>query len=429
MLDGPDYIDQPIPDYRFEALQALNTCVIEENRRLKALLDQHNIPYVVRDNSLKTHRMSLRHAKVLPLLPKELQLKILGYALTCPHPIIDPFIKHRVEHLTQEERKTRKKIPVNLFVVCRDFQSEGLRLFIANNDFIFTQLAALHRFAQVPAQLRSGINHVTLRIVGRYYDNEQRKQNFLGLSYHPELRDFKTPITRRPEGANMDRGLHAYCYYQFGDFLKALLVPKPTGPRSIEKLLPSLKSIRIDLVNFCDYLWHPGRDFAAIIRWQTGPIVEEMIITGVPEDDPEEGVESLLDRLVIKEGVFSSGPPIFASAVKHLKPLRPLGLATRVVRAETNSEKLKKGLEYTHPEGGKAPPSFYPPGRTIWKYTQDRLDKPQKRWIEFDRRTGYPAEDVDMWSDIGDDEMYDSDGEPIDQSDDTDSDVMAGIEV
>ncbi|KAL3427494.1 hypothetical protein PVAG01_01003 [Phlyctema vagabunda] len=408
MLDGADYVEQPLPDHRYDALKVLNQRVIEENMRLKALLDQNNIVYQPTEPTAKPRRMSLRHTKTLPYLPKEVQLKILGFAVTCAQPIIDPFVKVRPEHLTTDEKRARKKIPVQLFAVSRDFKTEGLQLFIANNNFVFTQVAALQRFAQVPADLRSNLDHVTLRVVGRYYDNQARKQNFFGISYHPDLRDFKTQIYARPSGARMDRGLHAYCYQQFGDFLKALQIPKSTSGRGIEKLFPSLNTIRIDLVNFCDHLWLPNRDFSTIIRWHAGPLVEELIITGVPEDDPEEGVEGLIDRLVKDEGVFASGPPIFASLSKSLKPLRHLGLATRVVRCEKDPKKVSKAPA-THPEGGKAPPSMYSPGRTIWKFIQERLDKPEKKWIEFDRRSGYPTEDLDMYSDDSEglDDMYD----------------------
>lgn len=425
MLDGPDY-PEAVVDYRYEALLEQNKCVLEENRRLKALLDEHNIIYYARSNVTKKPRTrSLGNIQPLPHLPKELQLKILGFAMTFKQPIIDPFCKPRREHLTSSEKEARKEIHINFLATCKAFHVEGLQHFITNNEFVFTQVAALERFAQIPAEYRSTINHATLRIVGRYYDNTARKQNLLGLSYHPEVREYKSPILARPSGAEMDKGIHAYCYHQFADFLKALQVPKPRSTRGIQKLLPSLKTMRIDLVNFCDHLWHPGRDFSTVIRWHTGPMVDELVITGVPEDDPEEGVESIIDRMVKNQGVFASGPPIFASMVKGLKPLKPLGLAVRVVRCEKEATKAKQEAAEVHPEGGKPPKSFYPPGRTIWKYTQERLDKPERKWIEFDRRTGYPADDIDMWSDFDDDEMFDSDGNIIDPDEEPTSEEIS----
>ncbi|RDW79522.1 hypothetical protein BP6252_04160 [Coleophoma cylindrospora] len=427
MLDGPDYPEPSAAELRFEMLLTENKRILDENQKLRDLLDEHGINYQA-NIAAKRRRTSTRLNRDLPLLPKELQLKILRHALTCQFPIIDPFYKPRLENLTVEEKRSRRKIPIHWLAVCKDFHAEGVPMFVTTNKFIFTQVAALQQFANIPREVRATIDFVTLRIVGRYYDNEARKQNLFGNQYHPGLRDYRLPILARPAGAEMDKGIHAYCYHQFGDFLKALQVSKeaPGCSRSIQKLFPGLKAMRIDLVNFTEYLWYPGRDFSSIIRWQTGPLVEELVITGVPEDDPEEGVETLIDRMVQNEGVFASGPPIFYSMTKNLRSLNPLGLAVRVVRAEKDVSKIDfKKAAAAHPTGGKPPPSFHRPGRTIWKYTQDSLSKPEKKWIEFDRKSGYPAEDVDdLMTDFDDeDDFFDSElGLDDDESEDADSD-------
>jgi hypothetical protein len=88
-----------------------------------------------------------------------------------------------------------------------------------------------------------------------------------------------------------------------------------------------------------------------------------------------------------------------------LKPLKGHGIAQRVIRADEEPA-FKSAKTLIHPEGGEPPKSTFKPGRTIWKWTSDSLVNPEKRWIEFDRRSGMPAEDMmcdsDMWSDIED---------------------------
>ena len=223
----------------------------------------------------------------------------------------------------------------------------------------------------------------------------------------------------------MDRGIHAYCWQQFVDFMMSLQVP--SSSRRLAKLFPALRRMRVDLVNFSDHLHYPGPNFATVLRWHTGPFLDELIVTGIPEDDPEEGPEQMFTRLVKDEGVFASGPPIFVSLAKSLKTLPPLGLAVRVIRADDESKVMRRfqnkdrktkrvpALGPIDPDGGKPPKSYYPPGRTIWKFTQDSLAKHDRKWIEFDRESGWPADDMDMWSDMGDSMMYDSEGNPIDE--------------
>jgi len=313
---------------------------------------------------------------------------------------------------------------LEILSTCKVYHEEGCKMFF-ENEFVFTQVSALENFAKLSLDLRSTIEHVTLRVVGRYYDDEQTKRNLLGVQYHPDIPDFKIPIFGRPKGAEMDRGIHAYCWQQFADFMMSLQVPSTS--RRLAKLFPSLRRMRVDLVNFSDHLHYPGPNFATVLRWHTGPFLDELIVTGVPEDDPEEGPEQMFTRIVKDEGVFASGPPIFVSLGKSLKTLRPLGLAVRVVRADGETILLRE-LQHkdrnakrfrasgpVDPEGGKPPKSYYPLGRTIWKFTQNSLANQERKWIEFDRESGWPADDIDMWSDMEDSVMYDSEGNFIDE--------------
>lgn len=87
-------------------------------------------------------------------------------------------------------------------------------------------------------------------------------------------------------------------------------------------------------------------------------------------------------------------------------------------------KKKKRHQAQLDPADGEPPKSLYPPGRTIWKFTQDSLmpgEVSERKWIEFDRETGFPAhESDDVWEE--DEEMYDSDGNPINEDEDMDED-------
>lgn len=309
-----------------------------------------------------------------------------------------------------------------ILATCKAFHEEGRKLFF-NSSFVFTQVVALDNFALVSREFRSTIKHVTLRVVGKYFDKEASKRDLFHTSYHPAVPNIKIPIYPRPKGAESDRGIHAYCWQQFADFMKSFQFP--SGSHRLSKLFPSLTRMRVDLVNFCEHLHYPGPSFMTILRWHTGAFLDELIITGIPEEDPDEGPEQLFTRIVKDEGVFASGPPIFVSQAKGLKSIPPLGLAVRVLRTDIESQimrsmqskdkkSLKRPVASVDPVLGKPPKSRYPAGRTIWKFTQDSLRDPTRKWIEFDRASGYPADDVDMWSDVDSLGMYDSDGNPLD---------------
>ena len=205
----------------------------------------------------------------------------MGYALTSPTPIIDPFFKLCTENITGTERTTngRNDITIGLLGVCRSLNIEGTRLIVSNNDFIFTQAAALENFARVPAKARSTINHVRFRIVGRYY---AEKAGFKNFHYGLSGAHLNVVIQARPDGLchNPYSGLEAYCWSQLTDFLKALVVfERKSTPKFYSNLLPSLQSMTIDLVNFADNGFpHRGSRFGNIIRQQLGGIVDELMV-------------------------------------------------------------------------------------------------------------------------------------------------------
>jgi hypothetical protein len=414
MMEGPDPTAS-LASRRYDALEKENEHNLDEIKRLKALLAAHNISseplvdFAVQSRPRSARRPTHGSPRSLPQLPTEIQLRILGHALTSPDPIIDPFYKLRRDNLTKEEWSRAKQINIHFLAACKEFQVEGLQLLFTNNSFIFTQAAALENFAKFPHHLRATVKQVTLRVVGRYYDETAGRRDLTGnVDYHSSIDKLMLPIIARPPGMINDKGIQAYCWEQLADFLKSLLMPTPPSVLR-QKLLPGLDIMRIDLVNFCDHLPYGGYQFSALIRWQLGQMVDELLITGAPEGDiTDEGFtneERALNQLVRDEGLIGSAVPLFVSIREGLKALKGHGIAQRVIRA-SQEPKFESAKILIHPEGGKPPKSTYKAGRTIWKWTSDSLTNPEKRWIEFDRRSGMPAEDVccdsDMWSEIED---------------------------
>jgi hypothetical protein len=412
MMEGPDPTAS-LASRRYDALEKENKNNLDEIKRLKALLATHKIPCEPSVNfALQPRRRSARRSmqlpnRPLPQLPTEIRLRILSHALTSPDPIIDPFYKLRRDNVTKEEWSRTKQINIHFLATCKAFRVEGLQLLFANNSFIFTQAASLENLAKLPHHLRTTVKQVTLRVVGRYYDEAAGRRDLTGnVDYHSSIDKLMIPIIARPPGMIKDKGIQAYCWEQLADFLKALLMPTPASVFR-QKLLPGLDTMRIDLVNFCDHLPYGGYQFSALIRWQLGKLVDELLITGAPEGDiTDEGFtneERVLHQLVRDEGLIGSAVPLFVSTPSGLRPLKGHGIAQRVVRADMEP-KFKSTKTMIHPKGGEPPKSMYKPGKTVWKWTSDSLTNPEKKWIEFDRRSGMPAEDVcydsDMWSDI-----------------------------
>ncbi|KAF4620196.1 hypothetical protein G7Y89_g14626 [Cudoniella acicularis] len=437
MLEGDDY-DASNAILRAESLEREKNAALEEIQRLRSILDANNLQWSQSGPShpprrsrpfsklfhLSTKRTLRSHTKKvekepedLTDLPTEVILRIMKYALQNGTPIIDPFFPLDKCNITKEERSNRKNINIAFLSTCRAFKEEGTRLIIANNDFIFTQLAALQNFARYRAKERSTIKHVTFRIIGRYYDDTAGKKDFGGyIKYHPNVNKLILPVHARPQGMFQDRGIQSYCWQQVADFLKALaILEHNTKPKTYKKMFPALETMRMDLVDFCEHLPSGGPRFAAIVRWQAAGMFEELIVTGAPTEDLTE--EDILKHTVKHRGVFSTTYPVFVSttSVKGLRPLPGFGLGSQMIRdpdhiaqKETKETKEKKGKSgpttpVSHPEGGVHPQSRYR-RKTVWKYISTNLNKP-KKWVEFDPLSGYPADDID-WSD--DDDSFDA---------------------
>lgn len=418
---------------RFESLVEENKKYANEVEKLRALLAQNNIPIPTEQTEktikpLRKPRRSLRlcnkngvlgmeEIKPLPDLPTEILLRILGFAVKSPVPIIDPFYKLRKDNITKEERRSRKNININFLATSKAVNIEGKRLIVENNELIFTQAAALERFAKTPEILRANINHVTIRCVGKYYFDKQKKLDLDGDTiYHESVAKFTVPTLARPPGLVNDGGIQAYCWYQVADFLKTFQLPLDRTTKERPKLFPNLTSLRMDLVNFCDHLPLGIWGFASVIRWHLGAICDELTITGIPEMEGGTDEEMLLRNLLRDEGLISTGCPVFISSSHGLKPLDGYGYSQAVVRANKPSLKAKAPTRFTHPDGGLSPKSSHAAGTTIWKWTSDHTNRP-RTWIEFDRATGYPMNEIDPPMDTSEEDDDDDDDDEIEWDD------------
>lgn len=185
MMEGPD------PELRLSTLGYDNMCdenkrYQEEIQRLTALLRENNISYKVElppgtikyisknttsntilqksSTGTSTSGPSKLTDATKPHLPTEILLRILAFALQSPEPVIDPFYKMRKDNVMIYERFSRNHLNICCLAVCHGFHTEGVRLLIESNDFVFTQAAALENFAKISTQLRSTIKEVTLRV-------------------------------------------------------------------------------------------------------------------------------------------------------------------------------------------------------------------------------------------------------------------------
>jgi hypothetical protein len=227
MVEGTGY-DRSAESLDHEYLKGQNIRHLQElqrlrneNLRLQTLLTANNIPWKPEDTTSKarngaragktqqsptssrTLRLRIAGAvvkelpKALPTLPREVQFIIMGHALKSSTPIIDPFFKLCKDNVTQNERKASGRgITIGFLGTCKALKEEGIRLIVKNNEFIFTQVAALQNFAKIPLDSRLTITNIKLRIVGRYYD-QVAGEKILDGSYHNDVTQLKVKASSR----------------------------------------------------------------------------------------------------------------------------------------------------------------------------------------------------------------------------------------
>jgi hypothetical protein len=367
----------------------------------------------------------------------EIQLRILQYALTSKHPIIDPLSKPQPDNMTAAEKTTREnQIAIGFLATCKAFQVEGKRALWGHNTFTFTSHTALRNFANLEPEYRDGIKHINLRVIAKFYDDVQRNHK-IPKSYHPSLKkDVALKVHMRPKESNLARkGFRVYAWAQLIDFLSALLPPHRRNmdkTKSRQRLLPNLESMRIDFVNFPeDYLPYSGSDLHEVAAHENGCTLNELMVTGLPccEQGMKAGAEC--SGMLKDNGLFMDAGPSFIQLKTQLKPLTGKDFCKKVIRAwmspsdahaahHHHSRDSHPVRMHQAPDPPNAPVSKYA-RPTVWKLVPNSRDSAKRRWVEFDRKMGYSVKE--MQDDIGIDmDFYDSDLE--DEDDLMDMDEM-----
>ncbi|PHH64849.1 hypothetical protein CDD81_3915 [Ophiocordyceps australis] len=418
-------------------LRRTNQVLAEENLKLKRILRENGISWspvakahmTQRDPNLrKTRSCKSVHELGRPYLPTEVILRILKFAMKSPYPIIDPLSTLTPEHLSDEEKTRGNQIAINFLATCRALFVEGTRYLWDNNAFVFTSPQALRNFGELGSSHRQTISHVNLRIVARYYD-DQRRRHKLERCYHSDLKkDQLLKVQLRPRETPLVRGgFRCYTWTQIVDFLAALRAPyDPTfrdkkNPRP--RLLPSLTSLRLDLVNFSDTLLpFSGGELHDIASHELGCTLNELQVTGMPFDDAGMKASAELSGMLKDEGLYLDAPPAFVAHAKYLQPLSGTKWCARVIRAwkgNTSDSEYGDAVEEDaedhvahfggyHPRLGALPPAPMEEGHplstrdeesVIWKRVPSSRDGEARCWVQFSRFSGYEITDQDWDSD------------------------------
>ncbi|KJZ79262.1 hypothetical protein HIM_01413 [Hirsutella minnesotensis 3608] len=407
--------------------------LVEENLKLKRILRENGISWSPvaqahlkhqSSNARKTRSSKSTQEPLRPRLPTEIILRIMKLALMSPYPIVDPLSPLTPEHLSDQEKARGNQIAINFLATCRALHAEGTRYLWELNSFIFTTPQALRNFAELPSNFRNHVKHVNFRVVARYFDDERRKHR-LQRCYHNELeKDHLLKVHLRPRETPLVRGgFRCYTWTQIVDFLAALRAPyDPTyrhkkNPRP--RLLPSLTSLRLDLVNFSDSLMpFAGSELHEIASHELGCTLNEIQVTGMPYDDAGMKASAELSGLLKDEGLYLDGRPAFLAHARYLQPLSGHKWCARVIRAwkknspdsdfgDVSDEDMDEHVGHFsgyHPRLGALPPApteeGHPPStrdeeKVVWKRVPTSRDSAERSWIQFSRFGGY--EITDEW--------------------------------
>lgn len=374
--------------------------------------------------SAKLQGPQIETDRPLPILPTEIQLMILAYAMTSDHPIVDPLSKLTKEHMESEELFRGNQIAINFLMTRKAYHIEGTRFLWENNTFIFTSHHALRRFGMLPLRFRESVKSVNLRITARFYDDEKRAHNI-----HLSGNRVKLRVNLRPKEVGLaTKGYKSYSWHQVTDFLDALRPPfDPAHNKKLPRprLLPKLESMRIDLVNFPkDYLDFPGHELHKMASHDLGRTLNELMVTGLPRDD--QGTKASVDLvgMVRDNGVFMRAPATYVQTGNNLVRKKEAPLQVRVVRAwraiaqeildlsdDEDGPLLHHGPHGHHgyafeippaPEEVGHPVSVWKERRTVWKRIPVSRDSNERKWMEFNQTWGSPVGPYDAEQDIDD---------------------------
>jgi len=464
-----DQLDRAESQYN-DPLRSKNRQLEDENTRLKQLLRKNGIPWspsvasqmgsIVGVRSEATRVQPARRARAsvaaaseelkmkLPYLPTEILLRVLQYAMTSPEPIIDPLSPRRTQNLTVAEKTQGITIAIGFLATCRAFYAEGRRVLWGNNSFVFTSVEALRNFSELDFSIRQGITHIKLRVIARYYDDEERK-HVLTRDYHHDLKkDLPLKVALRPKEQTMARrGFRCYAWTQAIDFLDALRAPyDPKHDKKLARprLLPNLETMRIDFVNFLEYfLPFSETELHDMAAHDLGSTLNELAVTGLPCCEVGMKASADLAGMVRDNGLFLDANPAFVQMKNSIKKLEGIPWAPKVMRAwrvplkaarsaaleavasgspsssaavgslPSVSTDLEQDGDHNHAsrdipsapdQEGHPEPTKKRKRKTVWKLVPKGRDREERGWIEFDRNSGFPVKDPRAHMDGSDDE-------------------------
>lgn len=346
----------------------------------------------------------------------EVQLRILHYALTSRRDIIDPLSKPRVENITAAEKATREnQFAIGVLATCKAFHTEGNRILWGNNTFTFTTHSALRNFAKLDLKYRQGIKAVNLRIIAKYYDDDEpvRTRKISRFHHTSMKKDVALKIhPRHRENDQCRKGFRVYAWAQVTDFLHALGPPHQPGcdkADSRPRLLPSLDAMRIDFVNFfAEWIPTIDLDFHEATVHDNGCTLSELMITGMPCNEMGLRASAECSGMVRNSGLFIDACPAFIQLKTLMKPLKDTGSCKRVVRAwNVDGQPGANGhSHHLHARHNIQPvidepdaPKTVHKRPTVWRRVPVTRDSTQREWVEFDRKRGFTV--TEMESDLG----------------------------
>ncbi|TGO23018.1 hypothetical protein BPAE_0147g00220 [Botrytis paeoniae] len=372
-----------------KTLEEYNTALARENASLKNLLATHKIAWPANKNLSTVAAPDSSTTRSNPELPLEVKLRIIRFALQLAHPIIDPGVKILKSNVTDMEHAEQKKLPVQLLRLSKFFYKEGQRSLFADNRFTFTQVSSLKWFVSTHPRSCAQMEHLELRIVGKYYDDQgSNKIVTLGFDQQIERWYVVKPIKRIPNINLNWTGLQSYCWKQILDFLEALQLPwygrQQTRSREHTLAFKNLSSMMIDLVNFTDNLPGPGIDLRKMTRETLGPIIDNLYIRGQPLEQNGSLAYECLGYLMRNGGIRGcSILPHFISTIssEYLKIF---------IRYESFLPELKyyaKTLPESREEGAME--------KYVWKKLPATFGELEGSEVQFHIASGLPVENVE----------------------------------
>ncbi|THV55434.1 hypothetical protein BGAL_0008g00180 [Botrytis galanthina] len=342
-----------------KTLEEQNTALARENASLKNLLATHNIAWPANKNLSAIAASNSSITRSNPELPLEVKLRIMRFALQLAHPIIDPGVKLLKSNITDMEHAEQKKLPVQLLRLSKFFYKEGKRSFFADNRLIFTQVSSLKWFVSTHPRSCAQLEHLELRIVGKYYDDQSsNKIVTLGFDQRIERWYAVKPIKRIPSINLSWTGLQAIA----GD--KYLIFLEHSG--------------------FPDNLPGPGIDLRKMTRDTLGPIIDNLYIRGQPLEQNGALAYECLGYLMRNGGIRGcSILPHFISTIssEYLKIF---------IRDESFLPELKYYAETLPESRGEGVVEKY-----VWKKLPATFGELEGSEVRFHIASGLPVENVE----------------------------------